>query len=59
MRKKVKGRAYKRMIYNRRYANLVAGAKAKSPNFNAGRKVVDWEHSIKIHFLLQKNLLIF
>lgn len=41
LRKKVKGRAYKRMIYNRRYANLVAGAKAKSPNFNAGRKVVE------------------
>jgi len=37
--KKVKGRAYKRILYNRRFSNIVVGAKKKSPNWNAGRKV--------------------
>ena len=36
--KKVKGRSYKRILYNRRFANIVVGAKKKSPNWNAGRK---------------------
>jgi len=41
LRKIVKGRAYKRIIYNRRYANIVATdarMKKKTPNWNAGRK---------------------
>ena len=43
--KKIKGRAFKRMLFNRRYANLVVSKtggrqKKKSPNWNAGRKEV-------------------
>jgi len=39
-RKKPKGRAMKRILYNRRFLNFVVGAggKRRSPNFNAGRK---------------------
>ena len=37
--KKVRGRAFKRILYNRRFSNIVVGAKKKSPNWNAGRKV--------------------
>eukprot|EP00331_Platyophrya_macrostoma_P026425 CAMPEP_0176435896 /NCGR_PEP_ID=MMETSP0127-20121128/17613_1 /TAXON_ID=938130 /ORGANISM="Platyophrya macrostoma, Strain WH" /LENGTH=72 /DNA_ID=CAMNT_0017819047 /DNA_START=46 /DNA_END=264 /DNA_ORIENTATION=- len=39
LKKKPKGRAWKRILYNRRFLNLVVGAggKAKSPNWNAGR----------------------
>ena len=42
--KKVRGRAFKRILYNRRFSNIVVGAKKKSPNWNAGRKVeTKWE----------------
>jgi len=39
-RKRQKGRAWKRILYNRRFINFVlgAGGKRRSPNFNAGRK---------------------
>jgi len=39
-RKKPKGRAWKRILYNRRFINFVlgAGGKRRSPNFNAGKK---------------------
>ena len=34
-----KGRAYKRIIYNRRFKNIEKGpGKKKSPNANAGKK---------------------
>ena len=41
-KKKVKGRSYKRLIFKRRFANVVMGPgqKKKSPNWNAGRKDV-------------------
>lgn len=41
--KKVKGRAYKRLCYKRRFTNVVLGPgqKKKSPNWNAGRKEVE------------------
>jgi len=40
IRKRVKGRAWKRILYNRRFINFVlgAGGKRRSPNFNAGKK---------------------
>eukprot|EP01016_Furgasonia_blochmanni_P004117 TRINITY_DN1159_c0_g1_i13.p4 TRINITY_DN1159_c0_g1~~TRINITY_DN1159_c0_g1_i13.p4 ORF type:complete len:122 (-),score=40.83 TRINITY_DN1159_c0_g1_i13:223-588(-) len=38
LRKIVKGRALKRILYNKRFSNIVVGAKKKSPNWNAGRK---------------------
>ena len=39
MKKKPKGRAWKRIQYNKRFLNLVVGAggKPRSPNWNAGR----------------------
>lgn len=42
VKKKLKGRAYKRLIFKRRFANVVLGPgqKKKSPNWNAGRKEV-------------------
>ena len=40
-KKIVKGRALRRIKYNRRFTNIVTHAgKKKSPNWNAGRKEV-------------------
>jgi len=38
-KKKPKGRAYKKLLYIRRYVNVkkLANGRVKSPNFNAGR----------------------
>ena len=43
------GRAYKRIVYNRRYANLVTDSrvKAKTPNWHAGRKDLIAEEAAK------------
>ena len=44
MAKKIKkkpprGRAYKKVLYSRRFKNIVKGVKAKSPNWHAGKPV--------------------
>jgi small subunit ribosomal protein S30e len=37
-KKSPRGRAYKRMLYNRRFANVVVGnQKRRGPNYGAGR----------------------
>lgn len=36
-RRKTLGRALKRKQYQKRFANVVPGQKAKSPNWNAGK----------------------
>ncbi len=36
--KKPRGRAFKRLQFTRRFANVVAGAKKRGPNQNAGGK---------------------
>lgn len=43
-RRRTLGRALKRKQYQRRFANVVPGQKAKSPNWNAGRpaEVKNW-----------------
>ena len=42
-KKIVKGRAYKRLIYTRRYINVtkLPNGRLRSPNFNAGRGDAD------------------
>lgn len=35
--RKPRGRAYKRILYKKNFAPLVAGQKKKTPNWNAGR----------------------
>ncbi len=38
--RKVRGRAYKRILYQKKFAPLVPGQKKRSPNWNAGKPEV-------------------
>jgi Ribosomal protein S30. len=40
LKKIPKGRAKKRLIYNRRYVNVDPSGRKRSPNWNAGRPEV-------------------
>jgi small subunit ribosomal protein S30e len=38
--RKPRGRAYKRMLYQKKFMSVLPGQKTKSPNWNAGRPEV-------------------